>query len=187
MAKQRRRLYTMQLDRQEAFLNEMAKKGWRLQACTRFAYAFVPCEPGAFAYRVAYTGPMSEQKHRDFRAFVQGLNYDVFARSMGMPGVGAAGGDFGREVLVIGKRADGADFAIGSTNANLAEYYTSLRNLHIAMFVLYAVALGLVWWLAKLPWFVGVALGVVGLLLLLPAVQSGKRAKRYRARVRRAL
>jgi len=65
-------------DREEQWLNEMAKDGWRLDKYFFCKYDFVPCEPGEYEYKIQLLDEsVNSAKSRDYLAFLREMGINV--------------------------------------------------------------------------------------------------------------
>ena len=139
-----RRFFGGLLLTQERWLNRMAAKGLRLVAVHKLAYEFIPCAPGQYEYKVEYIGQKSASDAADYRIFLQDMGYTVFFKNINLNySVGKVywrpwaekGGRIAtnatthnRELLIIGREANGTPFDLHTTSADKAKYLRALRQ-----------------------------------------------------------
>jgi hypothetical protein len=70
------------LDTQENWLNLMAQKGYRLMNTGILTYDFEECQPGEYAYAVAFVAQHDYAGKKDYRGFLESLGYNVFPESV---------------------------------------------------------------------------------------------------------
>lgn len=195
------------LQSQERWLNRMAARGWRLTGAGKLSYEFEACAPGEYEYRVEFVAQMDYEKSRDYKAFLKELGYEVFYKNVnlnwsvgkavwrpwgqGAGQISTSPGSFNKELMLVGRRADGLPFELHTTAEDKEDYARMLSHafLYRAVFLL---AMGL--WLS-VPGFLnrmpgsGPAAGRIaggGILVLLGlwALWRGwryrRQAKRYR-------
>lgn len=128
---------------QARFLNQMARKGFRLTDTGKLRYDFAPCPPGAYQYTVDFVAHLGWAERQDYRNFLEGLGYRVFDKNANLNwsllkvrwrpyGKGAGQlsthpGTFNRELLLVEKENDGTPFQLHTTNADRAAYYKPMR------------------------------------------------------------
>lgn len=125
------RYYGNLIKAQENWLNRMAAKGWHLVQAGRLCYEFEPCEPGAWEYQVEFVGHLSWKKNREYLAFLEETGYEVFHKNVnlnwsvgkirwrpygqGTGQIATSPGSFNKELLLVGRRADGTPFSLHTT------------------------------------------------------------------------
>lgn len=191
MSKKRYRFYGGMLSAQEKWLNKMAAKGQRLIRTKKLLYEFEACHPGQYQYRIEFVGHKSKTNAADYRAFLEEMGYKVFDKNINLNySVGKArfrpwadqGGrvatnatTFNRELLIVEKENDNTPFELHTSFEDRANYYGSLRNPWLFLFLL----CGLFGIIYRSPVF-----GAFSLLALIPAllyqlqvVKARRRAK----------
>ena len=194
------RFYSIFLKKQEQFLNRMAGEGWRLVKTSRLSYEFVPCSPKEYEYRVIFIGEKSYRDNKDYRAFFEDMGYRVFTKSAnlnfsvgkvrwrpygkGSGQVATSPGSYNKEIMVVEKKHDGKAFEIFNDNVDLIEYYGSIRNVFISLFILIAVLLPYAFFTraASIPLLVVCLLTVA--VLLVPIAKYTRQINHYKQEMR---
>lgn len=173
-----RRFFGGLLLTQERWLNRMAAKGLRLVAVHRLVYEFVPCKPGQYEYKVEYIGQKSASDAADYRIFLQDMGYTVFFKNINLNySVGKVywrpwsekGGRIAtnatthnRELLIIGREADGTPFDLHTTHEDKAKYLRALRQPWLFFFFMALLAAVLT---RSLIWTVLAAISLASLIV----------------------
>ncbi len=181
------------LRRQEAWLNAMAQRGWRLTQVEKLRYTFMPCPPGAYAYCIEFAGHLSSPNVQAYQAFLEEMGYRVWTKNInlnwsmgkvrwrpygkGWGKLATSPGQYNKELLIVEKEADGMPFQLHTSHDDQARYFRVLRNLWLTPALLcWGLSLWLACWADS---FQGAALiGFAGVGFLLPALSWGKRSKR---------
>lgn len=132
------------IDTQQKWLNQMAKKGYRLVNVTKISYLFEECEEDAYQYAVIFVAQLSYTKEKDYKHFLEDLGYQVFYKNLqvnynlgkikwrpygqGMGQIATSPGNYNKELFIIEKQNDGKPFEIHTSNQDRASYYKPLRN-----------------------------------------------------------
>lgn len=132
------------MERQAAWLNRMAERGYRLSRTEKLLYEFEPCDPGEYRYQVEFIGQKGRESAQDYARFLQDYGYRVFYKNINLnysagkvkwrpwaePGGRIATGatTLNRELLIVEKKADGKDFELHTTYADRILYYKSIRK-----------------------------------------------------------
>lgn len=132
------------IDTQQKWLNQMAKKGYRLVNVTKMSYLFEECEEDAYQYAVIFVAQLSYTKEKDYKHFLEDLGYQVFYKNLqvnynlgkikwrpygqGMGQIATSPGNYNKELFIIEKQNDGKPFEIHTSNQDRANYYKPLRN-----------------------------------------------------------
>lgn len=173
------------LKAQQAWLNNMASRGWRLVRTRTLLYEFEPCNPGQYCYCVDFVGQMSYAKSKDYRQFLQGLGCRTFYKNLnlnwsvghvrwrpwakGTGQIATSPGGFNRELIIAEKQNDGTPFALHTT---CDDQIAAMRPLRAAWLSIAAVFSGLGLWSCvsepERPAVWAVLMGL-GLLSLIPA------------------
>lgn len=191
------RFFGPMLDTQEAWLNNMAAKGYRLVRTEKLLYEFEECTPGQFQYCVDFIGHKSRANAEDYRNFLQDLGYRVFyknanlnwsvgkvrfrpwAESGGRIATNAA--TYNRELLIVEKSNDGKPFALRSTNVDRANYCKPIRNSWLTIAALLLFFTGWTLLRPEYPGWNSAVFGVLGLLCLAVVIRYQIQIVRYTA------
>lgn len=160
---------------QERWLNQMARRGWRLEQTGKLAYRFEPCAPGQFQYAVEFVGDRARADALDYKGFLEELGYRVWEKNLNLnysvgkvrwrpwaqPGarVSTHANTFDRELLLVEKEDDGRPFRLHTSYADRAGCLRPRRNMWLCTGGFLALAAIL----TDPRWLIGAA------LLLLPA------------------
>lgn len=131
------------LDGQERYLNQMAKKGYRLIKTTRMGYEFQPCEQDAYSYIVQYVAEKSLKELTEYRQYIEDLGFLYYGKNINMQ-YGAKArlrytgknltlatnpGRLNQELLII-EIPKGQTLSLFTTAKEQYEYYAMLRNVY---------------------------------------------------------
>jgi len=183
------------LDTQEKWLNEMVHKGYRLVNTRKITYEFEQCQPDEYQYCVEFVAHLSYKKEKEYREFLEGLDYTVFYKNVNLNysigkvcwrPYGSRGGQivtnpgsYNKELFIVEKQNDGRPFELYTTNIDKAAYYKPLRNAWLSLAVLLL-------FLSSWQYISGgvfskevIIFGVLGLFILIPTVRYQKRINRF--------
>jgi hypothetical protein len=73
----RRWFWAWEFEKEEAWLNAMAREGWLLDGVGFCTYHFIPCEPGSYTLRLEMHDPDA-----DYLAFMEGIGAEYVGRMM---------------------------------------------------------------------------------------------------------
>lgn len=132
------------IDTQQKWLNQMAKKGYRLVQANKMSYQFEECEEDSYQYVVIFVAQLSYTKENDYKRFLEDLGYQVFYKNLqvnynlgkikwrpygqGLGQIATSPGNYNKELFIIEKKNDGKPFEFHTTNQDRANYYKSIRN-----------------------------------------------------------
>ncbi len=103
-------------DKEEKWINEMAKEGWRLDNYFFCKYDFVPCEPGEYEYKIQLLDEgRNSSKSRDYIAFLREMDINVV--------------DTWFRWLYLEKKADGEGFEIFSDRNSRLKHINGVLSL----------------------------------------------------------
>lgn len=143
------------LHEQEAWLNQMAKRGYRLIRTEKLLYEFEECSPDHVTYCVEFIAHRSNAESGEYRDFLEDMGYRVFfknsnlscsvgklrlrpwAKKGGRIATGAS--TYDRELLIVEKENDGMPFELHTSCEDKKVYYTYLRNPWLMLVFLFAV------------------------------------------------
>lgn len=177
MSKKCYRYFGGLLQKQEAWLNKMAKQGYRLIRADKMSYEFENCNPSRVEYRVEYIGSKSQNDSQEYFQFLKDMGYKVFFKNINLNysvgkvryrpwaekggRIAANNTTFNKELLIVEKEKDGKPFDLHTSFEDKIQYYESLRKPYIIYFVLFLL-IGI---LTKVP-----LLSLLGLIPLAPAL-----------------
>ena len=149
------------LNRQEIWLNEMGKNGYRLIRAGKIQYEFEKTDD-VYEYKVQFIAQKSRKNADDYMDFLKSLDYDVFTKNINLnysfgkvklrPYAEAggkivhSGNTYNRELLIIGKVSDGTPLEIHTTIEDLIDYYKPIRNAWLTI-VSMAIILTISFWI----------------------------------------
>lgn len=155
MSKKCYRFFGGLLQTQERWLNKMAQRGYRLTAVGKLAYHFKECQPGKVVYKVDFIGHKSHRNAQDYHDFLEDVGYKVFYKNINLnysigklkfrPWAEKGGRiathqtTFNRELLIVEKENDGRPFELHTFWEDQTEYYRSIRNPWLTLFVMLAL------------------------------------------------
>ncbi|NLK27869.1 MAG: DUF2812 domain-containing protein [Clostridiales bacterium] len=173
------------LKAQEKWLNQMAEKGYRLDRTGKLSYEFTKCKPGEYQYCIDFVAGQSDQKVKDYKAFLEELGYQVFYKNINLnlsvgkvrwrpygKGTGQIAvnpGNYNKELLIVEKKNDGRCFELHTTNEDRVLYYKALRNARLTVAVLFLI-FSIISFIQAQSFSKGViGFGLLAILLLIPA------------------
>jgi hypothetical protein len=142
---------------QEAWLNEMSGKGWRLISCGQLSYTFESYEPGTYEYAVEFVAHMSYAKSKDYKVFLESMGYRTFYKNINVgkklgvkwrPWAEGGGqittspGSYQKELLIVEKQKDDKPFMLHTDLSDQIETYRKISRpyyFNAAMFVTFAM------------------------------------------------
>ncbi|MEG1931912.1 MAG: DUF2812 domain-containing protein [Pygmaiobacter sp.] len=155
------RFYGGFVERQQAWLNAMAKSGYRLKRTGKLLYEFDRCKPDAYCYCIDFVAEKSNAELCRYKTFLQELGYTVFSKSInlnwsvgkvsfrpygeGRGKLASSPGTYNHELLIVEKQNDGSPFCLHSTPEDQLRYYIMQRNAYLTLAALgaFLCALGL--------------------------------------------
>lgn len=174
-------------NKQQRFLNRMAKDGWRLVRTGRISYVFEPSAPNAYSYCVDFVAHQSAKDAKDYQDFLVDMGYRVLTKPVninysfgkvrlrpwgkGWGKIATNPGAFNKELLIVEKKDDGRPFELHTTLEDRIAYYRTQRSawgmltLALVLFAVYSVVRSGWQWKAY-------ALAALALFHLWPAWQS---------------
>lgn len=148
---------------QEAWLNNMANQGYRLEKCGKLRYEFEKCQPDEYEYAVEFVADRPFSEAMDYRQFLEGMGYRVFIKSINLNfSIGkvkwrpwaksgakwaTSSGSFNKELLIVEKRRDGKPLQLHTNVRDLLSGYRAVRKAYL--------------------WAAGQMLGLLALVILL--------------------
>lgn len=103
-------------DKEEKWLNEMAKEGWRLDKYFFVRYDFVSCEPGEYEYKIQLLDEVANSvKNRDYLDFLRDMGISVVSKWF--------------RWIYLEKKADGEPFDIFSDRNSRLKHIKSVLTL----------------------------------------------------------
>lgn len=152
MSKRYLRYFFDALDGQQKWLNQMAKKGYRLVKTTNLTYQFVECQPMEYQYRVEFVADKYHRELKDYEEFLANMGYITMEKNMNLHyGIGkvkwrpwlrkgtmvaTSPGNYNKELLIIEKKNDGTPFAMHTDHADIVSYLSKIRNTYLWSFLL---------------------------------------------------
>lgn len=149
------RFYGGLLNAQENWLNKMAIKGYRLIKAEKMLYEFEKCNPGQYQYCIEFIGQKSKVNAEKYRIFLEDIGYKVFYKNINLNySIGKIryrpwaekGGHistnattYNKELLIIEKANNNKPFMLHTAFIDKANYYKSLRNPWLCLFLLFGV------------------------------------------------
>ena len=165
------------LTAQGKWLNKIATQGFHLIQVGKILYEFEACAPRKYQYHIEFIGQKSKQNANDYAAFLEDCGYRVFFKNINLNySIGKVrwrpwaekGGrvatnttTFNRELLIVEKENDGKAFELHTSYEDQVDYYKSLRNPWLFLFLVLAI-LGIV--------NRSVISGAFSLLMVLPTI-----------------
>ena len=142
---------------QEKWLNEMAKKGWRLNKIQGHSYEFIRCKPEEFAYCVDCILNRKSKDTKEYIDFLHEIGYKTFQTGINLNmsigkmkwriGGNKLGhfdtgfGKYNKEILVVEKKKDENPFRLHTSKKDIINYYISLRNIYLPVLLLCTIML----------------------------------------------
>jgi hypothetical protein len=129
---------------QEAWLNEMSQKGWRLISCGQLSYTFESCDPGVYEYAVEFVAHMSYGKSKNYKAFLESMGYRTIYKNVnvgiavgkvkwrpwaeGGGQITTAPGSFQKELIIVEKLRDNKPFTLHTDLSDQIETYRKISR-----------------------------------------------------------
>ncbi len=155
MSKRVFRFFWLFMTSQEQWLNKMADNGYRLSGTTTAHYEFEECEKGKFQYSVVYVANYSKEHVEEYikslcacgyRVIYKNLNMDYSAGKVEIRPSAEESGRIAteettlhKELLIIEKEKDGAEFKLCPTFEQRYNAYSKLRLWGIIGFAIAAI------------------------------------------------
>lgn len=172
---------------QEAWLNKISSKGYRLVNTEKLLYEFEECHPSEYQYFVEFVGEKSKKDSEHYKDFLQEIGYKVFFKNLNLNySIGKVryrpwaekGGriattrtTFNKELLIVEKKNDGKPFKLHMGFDDLVNYYSKLRMMWGTTFLLFIIFSIIT---------VSIVIGIFALVCLFPVLFYGRMIKRYR-------
>ncbi len=174
---------------QEKWLNSMSDKGFRLVKTGILNYTFEECTPGAYRYAIDYVGDKSKKDSEDYKAFLESLGYRVFYKNINLDFspfrltvrpwaewggiVSTNPGTYNKELLIVEKESDGAEFSLHTEKEDLIDYYKRMSYpWYFIVFVM--LVLAILFW----PFiFATVLMVILAVIFTIPIVKAGRTIK----------
>ena len=103
-------------DKEENWINEEAKNGWRLDKYFFIKYDFVSCEPGEYEYRIQLLDESAKSaKNRDYLAFLREMGINVVSKWF--------------RWIYLEKKSDGTPFELFSDRNSRLKHMKSVLTL----------------------------------------------------------
>lgn len=183
------------LNTQEKWLNEMARKGYRLVKAGKISYDFEKCLPDEYQYRIEFIADKSFKSGKEYRTFLEGIGYKVFYKNINLnysigkvrwrPYGSGAGqistnpGSYNKEILIIEKENDGRPFELHTSNADIAKYFKPIRNAWISLSTMF-VAFSLWCFIQnEAPSNEIILFGIFGVIMIIPVIFYQKQINHY--------
>jgi hypothetical protein len=186
-------------DKQEHWLNNMAKRGYRLAGAGKLTYRFEQCEPCGYEYRVELVADKSAAETGDYKKFLEDLGYRVFHKNANLNfsfgkarfrpiggGFATSPGSYNNELLIVEKPKGHKPFKLHTDPGDLAAYFRNVGNMYVPYTVLGIVAAGVIGtralnaaYPAFLPGIFAGFLGAVGLCGAFLTTKYAAIARRY--------
>ncbi|QBK25073.1 DUF2812 domain-containing protein [Ureibacillus thermophilus] len=101
-------------DKEEKWVNDMAKEGWHLEKFSVGRFVFVKGEPGAFIYRNEYLGNLSEEEKVEYFALLQDSGATIVHESFNW--------------IYVKKPVNEGPFELYTDASSKIDYYNRLLN-----------------------------------------------------------
>lgn len=120
MKKVKYRFY-VDYEKEESWVNDMAKQGWFLENFKFFRFAFVKGEPGTYIYRNELLRGLSKDDEDNYLEFLKESDIELVSKFGGW--------------AYFRKKASGGPFEIYTDNASKISYYNRILNLFSLLFL----------------------------------------------------
>lgn len=187
---------------QEEWLNNMAKKGYRLKKCGKIAYSFEQCNPNEYEYAVEFVGTQSYPKVKLYREYLESMGYRTFTKNInfnvsfgkvkwrpyakGMGQVATSPGSYDKELLILEKKKDGKPFEL---HTDVSDKLSAFKEVRRTYFWAMLVMIGLMVMTfvpsvnsmsENMIWAARSLLAVIFALFIIPAIKYSMLVKRLR-------
>lgn len=138
---------------QETWLNKMASKGYRLNKVGTFLCTFEKCSPKKYQYCTEFVAPKSFKDIQEYVTFLNELGYRTLTKSINLNycifkirwrpygqkfgQIATKPGTYGKEILIVERENTNQPFILHSTYHDKVNYYKSIRNSWLSIFILY--------------------------------------------------
>lgn len=132
---------------QEKWLNQMARKGYRLKKCGKVSYVFESCHPYEYEYAVEFVADKSHSQSKDYRQYLESMGFRTFTKNInlnfsvgkvrwrpyakGMGQIVTSPGGINQELFIVEKRKDGKPFKLHTDLRDLISNYRVFRNSYL--------------------------------------------------------
>ncbi len=181
------------LEKQENWLNNMAKLGYRLKKCGKMFYFFDECQPNEYEYAIEYVGNISYGKAKEYRSYLDDMGYRTFTKNInlnfsygkvrwrpyakGLGQIATSPGGFNKELLILEKKRDGQPFELHTDVSDKCDTYKAVRQSYrwAVLILLLLTVMTFIPGVSSLNtamiWTFRVLLILISILFLLPAVK----------------
>lgn len=190
------------LDGQENWLNQMAKRGYRLKKCGMLTYTFDQCKPEEYEYAVEFVGDKAYSKIKDYGVHLENMGFRTFSKNInlnysygkvrwrpyakGMGQIATSPGGYNKELLILEKKRDGSPFNLYTNIQDKLDTYKQFRNAYLwATFMMLSLTI-----LTFIPdvssmsismtWAFRVILLIFSVLFMIPTLKYGRRVKKLK-------
>ena len=132
---------------QEQWLNNMAKKGYRLVKVGKITYEFEKCRPQQYIYCVEFVADKSNTQINEYKNFLEhDIGYKSFKKNINInwsfgkikfrpwsnsSKIATSSGSYNKELLILEKENDGIKFNLHTTNEDLIRYISPIAKMHL--------------------------------------------------------
>lgn len=190
------------LDGQEKWLNQMAKRGYRLKKCGVMTYTFDQCEPEEYEYAVEFVGDKAYSKIKDYHVHLENMGFRTFSKNInlnfsygkvrwrpyakGMGQIATSPGGYNKELLILEKKRDGTPFNLHSNIQDKLE--TCKQIMYSYMWVVFIMLLLITMTFIPemfsmsfaMTWAFRAILFIFSILFTIPTIKYWKRAKKLK-------
>lgn len=190
------------MDRQQAWLNAMAEKGYRLVKTTRMGYEFTECEPHKYHYVVQYVAEKSRAELKDYRLYLEEMGYVYYGKNINIQygykakvryngerlQLASNPGVLNQELLII-EVPKNEELTLFTTARECYRYYLRITNVFI-LATLFLVAMAFFGstkieffghvYVHEQFWFLQIMLLIFCIPCLLIAIRMGRRTLKWR-------
>lgn len=181
------------LDGQEKWLNDMAKKGYRLKKCGKITYTFEECKPSEYEYAVEYVGDKAYSKAKDYRKYLEEMGFRTFTKNInlnfsygkvrwrpyakGMGQIATSPGGFNKEILILEKKREGEPFRLHTEIQDKISVYKEVRLAFLWAILMMAILGGITFIpnISSLPlaaiWVIRAVIAAFAFFYIIPMVR----------------
>jgi hypothetical protein len=113
--------FFLDYEKEEKWINEMAKEGWHLEKFTTGRFVFTKGEPGTFIYRNEFLGNLSKKEKAEYFEFLQDSGATIVHEFFGW--------------IYVKKPASEGTFELYTDASSKTAYYNRILNTFLVLFL----------------------------------------------------
>ncbi|MGL4874624.1 MAG: DUF2812 domain-containing protein [Clostridium sp.] len=141
--------YFLDLDAQEKWLNNEAKKGNRLIKANKLIYVFEKCNQSEYEYKVEFVGNKSLSEMIKYKEFLESIGYKIFNKNLNLnysifkfkfrpyadkhAKIATNPGVINKELFIVEVKKTDNKFELHTEPNDLICYYLNIRNMYLSI------------------------------------------------------